>query len=66
MELLGINIIEHPAFSEDEAWIIHQKDAPQVPRELRDDLPIPCILTGNLALTKRTLNLLQAISTQAR
>ena len=62
MNLLTMNIIEHPAFAADDAWIIFDEDAPQVPEDLRDTLPVPCILTGNRALAERTLALLQAIN----
>ncbi len=62
MKFSSMNIIEHPDFSADEAWIIFKKDAPQVPQDLRDKLSVPCILTGDVAMTKRTLTLLQAIN----
>ncbi len=62
MKLFGINIIEHPDFTPDEAWIIFKKDAPQVPQDLRNILIFPCILTGDMEQTTRMLNLLQAIA----
>ncbi len=62
MKLFAINIIEHPDFAVDEAWIIFDESAPQVPEDLRDKLSVPCILTGNRSLAERTLALLQAIS----
>ena len=62
MNLSNLNIIEHADLAEDEAWIIFRRDSPQVPEELRDTLPLPCILTGDMAQTKRVLKLLQAIA----
>ena len=63
MKLFAINIIEHSDFAADEAWIVFDENAPQVPEALRDKLSVPCILTGNRAQAQRTLALLQAIST---
>jgi len=62
MELFGINIIEHPDVPENVSWVVFKKEAPQVPQDLRDKLPLPCILTGSLEHTKRTLSFLQAVS----
>jgi hypothetical protein len=62
MNIFGIEIIEHPSLEKDEAWIIFKRDSPQVPDDLRDALPIPCILTGDMTQTKRMLTLLQAIA----
>jgi hypothetical protein len=62
MNIFGIEIIEHSSLEVDEAWIIFKKDSPQVPQDLRDTLPIPCILTGDMTQTKRMLTLLQAIA----
>ena len=62
MNLLTMNIIEHPAFAADDAWIIFDENSPQVPQDLRDKLSVPCILTGNRDQAERTLALLQAIS----
>ncbi len=61
MKLFGMTIIEHPDLAMDEAWIIFKKDAPQVPQDLRDTLPVPCILTGDVAQAKHLLTLLHAI-----
>jgi hypothetical protein len=46
----------------DEAWIIFKSDAPQIPQSLKNNLPVPCVLTGNAEQARRTLNLLRAIS----
>ncbi len=62
MELFGISVIEHPGIPNDEAWVVYKKEAAQVPQDLRDKLHFPCILTGNMALTKGTLTLWQAIN----
>lgn len=61
MKLFAINIIEHPNLGADEAWIVFDEDAPQVPEDIRGELSVPCILTGNRAQAERTLALLQAI-----
>ena len=58
MKLFAFNIIEHPDLAADEAWIVFDENAPQVPEDLRDKLSVPCILTGNRAQTERTLDLL--------
>lgn len=62
MELFKMDIIEHSDIPAGEAWIILSKEAPQVPQDLKNNLPIPCIITGNLILTKNTLSLLRSIS----
>ena len=62
MKLFAINIIEHPELAADEAWIVFDENAPQVPEDLRGELSVPCILTGNRSRAERTLALLQAIS----
>ncbi len=55
-------IIEHPDLAADEVWIVFDEQAPQVPEDLRDELSVPSILTGNRAQAERTLAPLQAIS----
>ena len=62
MELFGINIIEHPDLPENVSWMVFRKEAPQVPQDLRDKLPLPCILTGSLEQARRTFSFLQAVS----
>jgi hypothetical protein len=62
MKLFAINIIEHPDLAADEAWVVFDENAPQVPEDLRGNLSVPCILTGNRSRAERTLALLQAIS----
>jgi hypothetical protein len=64
MEYLGIRIIEHSSVCADEVWIIHKRDAPQVPSDLRGNLSIPFILTGDATLAERLLSLVRAIDGQ--
>lgn len=61
MEFLGINIVQHASIPVDEVWIIHENEAPQVPADLRGNLPIPCILTGDAAQARHLLSLVRAI-----
>jgi hypothetical protein len=61
MKLFSINIVEHPDLAADEAWIVFDEHAPQVPEDFRGKLSVPCILTGNRAQAERTLALWQAI-----
>lgn len=60
MKISHINIIEHPDVPDYEARIICDKNAPQLPEELRDKVSVPCILTGDLALNKNMLTLMIA------
>jgi hypothetical protein len=62
MKLSDLNIIKHPDFAADEAWIITKEDAPQVPHDLRGTLPGPCILTGDVEQAKRMVTFLQAVA----
>ena len=64
MEYLGINIIEHGSLGEDEVWVIHKKDAPQIPAELRGRVSVPCILTGDAGRARQLLSFVRAIDTQ--
>jgi hypothetical protein len=61
MESPGINIIEHASLPAEEVWLIHKKEAALVPPDLRDNLPVPCILTGDAARARRLLSLVRAI-----
>jgi hypothetical protein len=65
MELFSNQVIESTDLPPDEAWIIFNDNAPQVPQNLRGKLPVPCILTGDEKQAKRTLNLLRAITLNA-
>jgi len=66
MNLSNITIVEHPNFAADEAWIVFDRNAPQVPEDLRDTLAMPCILTNNIEQTKRMLTFLQAVAVLRR
>ena len=62
MNIFGMDIIEHTSLGKDEAWIIFNGKAPQVPQDLRDTLPVPCVLTGDKTQTKHILTFLQAVA----
>jgi hypothetical protein len=64
MEFLGINIVEHASIPVDDVWIIHRKDAPQIPADLRGSLPVPFILTGSATRARQLLSLMRAIDAQ--
>jgi len=64
MEFLGINIVEHASLPADEVWIIHKNDAPQVPADLRGNLPVPCILTGDAIRARHLMSLVRAIDSK--
>lgn len=64
MQFLGINIIEHPMVAAEDAWLIHKREAPQVPPEIRSSLPVPCILTGDAVRAKQLISLVRAIDGQ--
>jgi hypothetical protein len=64
MEYLGIRIVEHQSLCADEVWIIHKRDAPQVPLDLRNNLSLPYILTGDATRARRLLSLVRAIDGQ--
>jgi len=61
MNLFDINIIKHSDLAAHDAWIIFDRDAPQVPVDIRSKLPVPCILTGDTEQAMRTLKLLRAV-----
>ena len=60
MKLSTINHIEHSNFVADDARIIFDENAPQVPEDPRDEWSVSCILTRSRALAERRLALLQA------
>ncbi len=62
MELSNIQIVECTDLAADEAWIICNRDAPQIPESLRATLPVPCVLTGDANQAHHMLNLLRATS----
>jgi len=59
MKLFGLNVIEHKAVPEEEAWIIRNKEAQALPPELQDIIQVPCIVTGSLALLRETVILMR-------
>lgn len=61
METPGIKILEHHSVSAEEMWIIREKEESLVPPDLRDNLTVPCILTGDAARVRRILLFAQAI-----
>ncbi len=61
MELSNIQIVETGDLAADEAWIICNRDSPQIPHGLKNTLPLPCILTGDAERAQHTLNLLRAV-----
>ena len=61
MELSNIQIVESTFLPADEAWIICQRDAPQIPQSLRATLPLPCVLTGDAERARHMLNLLLVV-----
>jgi hypothetical protein len=64
MEFLGITIVEHASVPVDDVWIIHKREAPQVPADLRGSLPVPFILTGSATRARQLLSLMRAIDSQ--
>jgi hypothetical protein len=62
MELSNIQIVESSLLPAHEAWLIFNRDAPQIPQSLKDTLPLPCVLTGSAAQARRSLEFLQATS----
>ncbi len=58
MEFLGMNIVQHPSVPAEDVWIVHEKEAPQVPPDLVGNLTVPFVLTGD---TERAIQLLSFI-----
>jgi hypothetical protein len=65
MDLFTMQIIVHPGVTDDGAWVIFSRNAPQVPADLQRSLPVPCILTGDLSQTERALAFLRVVSSGA-
>ena len=61
MQLQELNIVQHPSVPSNDAWIIRDKKAPEVPQELRGILTVPCILTGDAEQARNLLSFVQAI-----
>ena len=62
MEYLGINIVQHPSLPADDVWIIYEKEAPQVPPDLREALTVPFVLTGDAERAKHLLSFFGVIN----
>ena len=56
----NINIIVHPTFQRTETRIVSRQNASELPPEVRDEVTFPCIVTGDLGMTKSMLTLLVA------
>jgi hypothetical protein len=52
---------QHPSVPPEDAWIIRENEAPEVPQELRGVLTVPCILTGDAEQARNLLSFMQAI-----
>jgi hypothetical protein len=64
MEFLRITIVEHSSVPVDEVWVIHKNEAPQVPEDLRGNLPVPYILTGDATRARHLLSFVSAIDSR--
>jgi len=62
MQSQQIDIIQHPSVPAEDVWIIREKEAPEVPQELRGHLSVPCILTGNAEQARNLLSFVRAIA----
>ena len=58
MKLFGLPVIEHAAIPQDEAWIVRDAIAEELPADLRGRVPAPCVVTGNRALLAKAVTLL--------
>jgi len=61
MQLRELNIVQHPSVPPEDAWIIRENAAPEVPQELRGVLQVPCILTGDAEQAWNWVSFLEAI-----
>ena len=64
MDLKSLHVIQHRAIPPDEAWIIRNSEADELPPDLRGKVKVPCIVTGNMNLLKETLILLRLFNTE--
>jgi ABC-type taurine transport system substrate-binding protein len=62
MDLNALLVIERRDLPRDEAWIIRNGDAPELPADLRGKVTVPCIITGSMKLLKDTLTLLRLMN----
>jgi len=56
----NIDIIEHPALQGTETRIVSRQNASELPPEVRDEVTFPCIVTGDLGISKSMLTLMLA------
>jgi hypothetical protein len=61
VDLAEISIVQHPSVPAEDVWIIREKESPQEPSDLRDDLTVPFILTGDAEGARNLLSLVRAI-----
>ncbi len=59
MQLFGLPVYEHHALPKDEAWVILDASAEELPAELRRALVTPCVVTGDVALLSRVVRVLE-------
>ena len=59
MDFLELRVYEHPSVPQYEAWLVRRADAKEVPPELRGNIRVPCIITGNAVLLGEHLTLLR-------
>lgn len=62
MEFPGISIVQHSSLPVEDVWIIYEKDAPQVPPGLSDNLTVPFVLTGDAERARNLLSFVGAIN----
>jgi hypothetical protein len=62
MQLQELTIIQHHSVPPEDAWIIREQEAPQVPPDLRGSLTVPCILTGDAEQARNLLSFMQAVA----
>ena len=61
MQLQKLIIVQHQSVPPEDAWIIRENEAPEVPQELRGTLTVPCILTGDAEQARNLLSFVLAI-----
>ncbi len=64
MKLFGLEVIEYADMPAEEAWIIRRHvELDSLPPSLRAcELPVPCIVTGNITLLKEAMILAKLVS----
>ncbi len=59
MKLFGLPVYAHHAIPEDEAWIVRDANAEELPAEVKGDVRVPCVLTGDVARLKQAVTTLR-------